>query len=178
MKFAATLIATVAAIKMDDLPSDVGLPLPVLSDAAAALANTEVADASTIAAVADLTPGEAIDLVVYCNIENTCAKNFDALIEELCMVEVPAAGCDAIQAMFEGLEDRIGETGSMSGPEEADAGQDPEELSPEDVMARFGEGLVNIFESAGEEPAGSAAEEPAGSAAEEPAGSGAEEPEE
>ena len=115
---------------------------------------------------------------MYCAIGKTCAENFETLIGEKCMVEVPAAGCDAIQAMFEGLEDQIGETGSMSGPEEADVGQDPEELSPEDVMARFGEGLINIFESAGEEPAESAAEEPAGSTAEEPAGSGAEEPEE
>ena len=103
MKFAAILIATVAAIKIDDEQD-----LPVLSEAAAALAGTEVADENTIAAIAGLTADEAIDLAMYCAIGKTCAENFETLIGEKCMVEVPAAGCDAVEAMFIGLEVRMG----------------------------------------------------------------------
>ena len=52
MKFIVTLIVTAVAVKDDEMQFDgeLDLILPTLSDAAAALTDVQVADASTIAA--------------------------------------------------------------------------------------------------------------------------------
>ena len=103
MKLIAALIATVAAIKNDamqmyggldiELPAlslagtaakNVNLPAPP-SWAIEALGDTPVADASTIAAIGDLTSKEGLELAIFCTVnEDWCASNFDEVVMTVC----------------------------------------------------------------------------------------------
>ena len=112
MKLIAALIATVAAIKNDAMQMygglDIELPTPSL--AVAAIADTPVADASTIAAIGDLSEKEALELAIFCTInEDWCASNFEEVVMEACWADEPAEGCDAIDRMFDGLDARFEE---------------------------------------------------------------------
>ena len=92
MKFTAALIATAAAVKTHDDQWDAELSmlfdLPTLTAAAQALADTPVADASTIADIAALSPEEAVDLALWCTIkEDECAGNFEEVVGAACFPE-------------------------------------------------------------------------------------------
>ena len=84
MKFIVTLIVTAVAVKDDKIQFDGELDsmLPTLSDAAAALTNVQVADASTIAAFGKLDPEEALNLAIWCamNEKNHCASNIEDVV--------------------------------------------------------------------------------------------------
>ena len=85
MKFIVTLIVTAVAVKDDEMQFDgeLDLILPTLSDAAAALADVQVADANTIASIGKLDPEEALNLALWCTInENACASNFEDVVWE------------------------------------------------------------------------------------------------
>lgn len=47
---------------------------------------------------------------MYCTImEDWCAPNFEELVMTACFADEPAEGCDAVEAMFEGVEARFEE---------------------------------------------------------------------
>ena len=84
MKFIVTLIATAVAVKDDERQFDgeLDLILPTLSDAAAALADVQVADSNTIASIGKLDPEEALNLAIWCamNETNHCASNIEDVV--------------------------------------------------------------------------------------------------
>ena len=91
MKFIATLIATAAAVKTHDDQWDADLDFleaPTLTDAAQALADLDVADASTLEGIAALPLDEAVDLALWCTIkEDECAGNFEEVVGAACFPE-------------------------------------------------------------------------------------------
>ena len=110
MKFIAALIATAAAVKThdDQWDADLDFELPALTAAAQALADTAVADESTLAGIADLTPEEALDLALWCTVKESCADNFEEVYADACLVDNEDdrhSACDAIEEMMYGLED-------------------------------------------------------------------------
>ena len=120
MKFIAALIATAAAVKQDNMQREIeiGLGLPTLTPVARALADTKVADASTIAGIAALAPEEAVDLAQWCMLENTCADNFVDIFIGLCYPvdgTDPLPECGAIDDMYDGLADRLEPLGYFEG---------------------------------------------------------------
>ena len=120
MKFIAALIATAAAVKQDNMQREIeiGLGLPTLTPVARALADTKVADASTIAGIAALAPEEAVDLAHWCMLENACADNFVDIVVGLCYPvdgTDPLPECDAIYDMYDGLADRLELLGYFEG---------------------------------------------------------------
>ena len=126
MKFIAALIATAAAVKTHDDqweadPADLGLESPTLTAAAQALADTRVADVSTLEGIAALSLEEAVDLALWCTLEDACANNFEEVVTAACFPDDgtdPLPECKAVGAMMYGLEDvfEMAYAGSSSDP--------------------------------------------------------------